>query len=287
MKNFSAFIAWFVFFNVMLSILVVSRNTPTFKADGQFIVAGDTAKLQFAYAKAQPGFFDKAEEDIVVIVSNISLSEKAIEDRWELRDLASEGLLKFVEITINSKQQPISVSLRHSAFKASPSGFSSNYILELKTFNEKTVEGRMYCKSEQEFFNTVYSFDFTFKAEIRRKVGLPPPTEAEIEAAVNSPQALVYQEFITALNAGNVKAMKNIMSADIGVELDGPDSKEMIEFMQMLTPSNAEFQRITVLGDSAILMLRAEEEGAELKGTVEFVREGRQWKILISNWEQK
>jgi hypothetical protein len=287
MKNMNSFTACLGLIAVMFSMGLASQNAHTSNADGQLTVAGNTVQLQHAYAMAQPGFFDKTEEDIVVMVTNIPLSDKAVEDRFERSALVSEGTLKLVEITINFKQQPISVSVKHPAFKASPSGFSSNYILELKTFNEKNVEGRMYCKTEQEFFDTVYTFDFTFKAEIRRKKELPPPTEAEKEASAKSPQAAVYLEFVKAVNAGDVKTLKKVLAAEVAKELDGPDKEEMLEFMQMGTPPKAEFQRITVKGDSATLMLSAQDEGLELKGTVEFIKEGDQWKVMMSSWEEK
>lgn len=287
MDSRNGFVSWFVLFAVMLSLGVALQNAHASKAKGQLTVAGDKVQLQHAYAMAQPGFFDKAKEDIVVIVTNIPLSDKAVEDRGERSAMVSEGTLKSVEITINSKQQPISVSVKHPAFKASPSGFSSNYILELKTFDQKNVGGRMYCKTEQDFFGTVYTFDFTFKAEIRRKKKLPPPTEAEKEAAAKSPQAAVYLEFVEAVNAGDVKTLKKVLAAEVAKELDGPDKKEMLEFMQMATPPKAEFQKITVKGDSATLMLGAQHEGQELRGTTEFIKEGNQWKVILSSWEEE
>ena len=287
MKNLNSFVACLGFFGIMLSMEIASQNATKPNAEGQLTVAGNKVQLRHAYAIAQPGFFDKTQEDIVVIVTNTPLSDKAVEDRWERSALASEGTLKSVEITINSKQQPISVSVKHPAFKASPSGFSSNYILELKTFDEKTVEGRMYCKTEQEFFDTVYTFDFTFKAEIQRKKEIPPPTEAEKTEAANSPQAAIYLQFIKAVNAGDVKTLKNILVADVAKELDGPGKEAMLEFMQMDNYPKAEFQRIMVKGDSAILLLSAQDEGLELKGTIEFVKEGDLWKVMLSSWEEK
>ncbi len=287
MKSRISFVSWFVLFAVMLSIGIVLQNAHASKAEGQLTVAGDEVQLQHAYAEAQPGFFDETEEDIVVIVTNIPLSDKAVEDRWERSALVSEGTLKYVEITINSKQQPISVSVKHPAFKANPSGFSSNYLLELKTFSEKNVEGRKHCKTEQEFFDTVYTFDFTFEAEIRRKEELPPPTEAEKEEAAKSPQAAVYLEFVKAANAGDVKTLKKVLAPDVARELDGPDKEDMLEFMKMGNPPKVEFQRITVKEDSATLMLGAQDEGHELMGTIEFIKEGDQWKVLLSNWEEK
>ena len=287
MRNPGNFVAWLGFFTILLSIVMASQNSNTSNAEGQLTVAGNKVQMQHAYAMAQPGFFDETKVDIVLIVSNIPLTDKAIEDRWERNTLVSEGTLKTVEVTINSEQQPISVSIKHPAFQANPSGSSTNYILDLKTFNEKTVEGRMYCKTELEFFDTVYTFDFTFKAEIRRKKELPPPTEAEKTTAANSPQAAVYLEFVEAVNAGDVEILKKVLAADVARELDGPEGTEMLEFMQITNPPKAEFHRITEKGDSATLMLSAQDEGHDLKGTIEFIKEDNRWKVMLSSWEEK
>jgi len=228
MENLNIFITWLSLFSVMISMAIASQNSTSSKTEGQLIVAGDTVQIKHAYAMAQPGFFDESKEDIVLIVTNIPLTDKAIEDLWERNTLVSEGTLKTVEVTINSEQQPISVSVKHPAFQASPSGSSTNYILELKTFNEKTVEGRMYCKNQMEFFDTAYRFDFTFKAEVRRKKELPPPTEEEKATAANSPQAAVYLAFVEAVNAGDVNTLKKVLAADVARELDGPEGKDML-----------------------------------------------------------
>ena len=158
MKYQNSFVSRLLLVFVILSLGIVSQNADASNAKGQLTVAGDKVQLQHAYAKAEPGFFDETKEDIVVIVTNIPLSNKAVEDRWERSDLVRKGTLKYVEITINYKQQPISVGVKHLGFKASPSGASSNYILEVETLDEKNVEGRMYCKTEQKFFDTAYTF---------------------------------------------------------------------------------------------------------------------------------
>ena len=281
MKRRKSVVSWCVVFAVVLVMGLVSQHAYAGNAEGQLTVAGDTVQLQYAYATAQPGFFDETKEDIVVIVTTITLSDEVVEDEWERRDVE-----KSVEITINAEQRPISVSINHPAFQASPSGMSTEYILELKTFDEKNIEGKFYCKTEKEFFDTAYTFDFTFQAEIHRKEKLPPPTEAEKEAAAKSPQAAVYLEFVKATHAGDIETLKKVLAADVAKELDGPDGKDMLEFMQLFTPPTAEFQRIIEEGETATLMVNAQHEGQELVGTIEFIKEGDTWRVMMSDWEE-
>ena len=129
MENPNIFITWLSLFAVMISMGIASQNSNTSNAEGQLTVAGETVQIQHAYAMAQPGFFDDSKDDIVLIVTNNPLTDKAIEDRWECNALVIEATLKSVEVTINSEQQPISVSVKHPAFQASPSGSSTNLSL--------------------------------------------------------------------------------------------------------------------------------------------------------------
>jgi hypothetical protein len=260
---------------------IASQQAYAGTAKGQLTVNDDTIELQHAYATAQPGFFDETKEDIVVFVSNVTLSDEAVPDMWERHKVD-----KYVEVSIDADQQPISVKVNHPAFQASPSGTSTTFILELSTFDEKTVAGRFYSETEQEFFGTTYTFDFTFQAEIQRKAELPPATEEEKEAAANSPQAAVFLEYITAAHASDVDALKTLVAGELAQELDGPDQEDILEFLKMFTPKEVEFQRIVKEeGDSATLIANAQAEGATSKGTLDFVKEGGTWRLLKASWE--
>ena len=55
------------------------------------------------YAAARPGFFDKATEDIRVLLSDVALPDSARADVFELIRLAREGKARVVEVLINSE----------------------------------------------------------------------------------------------------------------------------------------------------------------------------------------
>ena len=84
-----------------------------------------------------------------------------------------------------------------------------------------------------------------------------------------------------------IETLKKVLAAEVARELDGPDKEEILGFLQMGNPSEIEFQRITVNGDSATLLLSAQDEGLELKGMIEFIKESDLWKIMLSSWEEK
>jgi hypothetical protein len=140
------------------------------KAEGQLTVAGKQIKLAFAYASAQPGFFDKTREDVRVILSDVPLTAKALDDDFERIDMAKAGKLHCVELTIDQEKQPISVTVRHEAFKVSVSGGSTEDVFEAKTFDGKVIDGRIYRKSPGKSFEDIeYTYDVTFKVTITHK----------------------------------------------------------------------------------------------------------------------
>jgi hypothetical protein len=139
------------------------------KAEGTITVNGKTTKLSYAYARAVKGFFDKTKEDVVVILTDVPLEGKALEDQFERSRMADAGKLHAFEITINADGKPISTAFRDNGFKkASPSGLSSADVFTKKVFDGRTVEGSYKSAKESDFFGETYSFDVSFKADVTR-----------------------------------------------------------------------------------------------------------------------
>jgi len=153
------------------------------QAEGQLIVNNAPTQLKYAYAVAELDTQTNTE-DIKVIISNISLPKKAVENLSERKKLESAGTMKCVEITINAEKRPISVRIRHANMLEGLFGVSTTYELELKTFDGVTAAGRMYCKNELMFFGTTYTFDVTFTAPIHRKAPPPPLAGWQLAALV-------------------------------------------------------------------------------------------------------
>jgi hypothetical protein len=140
------------------------------KADGKLIVDGKPVNLAHAYAFAQPGFFDKQAEDIIVLLTDVLLTGKALEDNFERINLTKQGKLHCVEVIIDAKKQPISVTVRHPSFKVSLSGGSTEDAFDATVFDGKNVGGRVFRKSPGKSFEDLeYTYDVTFSAAITRK----------------------------------------------------------------------------------------------------------------------
>lgn len=253
-------------------------------ANGKLIVDDEPTTLFYAYAKAIPGFFDKDKEDIVVILTNIQIPHTALVDDFERMEMENLGTLRCVEMTINSDLKPISVKIRHNVFEASPGGMSTDYVFEPGIVDENSIEGKMFCKREKEFFGVTYTFNAKFKAAIWRKPVDPPLSDADKQIATMSEQAQVYREYEEAILNEDLETLKKLAAAEVAPELDDPDIKQMLGFWKDFLPKEVEFLKLTVTESTAILKAKGNIDGQHQEGFIEFIFENGEWKVLRSNW---
>jgi Domain of unknown function (DUF4878) len=255
------------------------------KAEGTLTVNGKTTKLSYAYARAVKGFFDKTKEDVEIVLSDVPLEGKALEDEFERIHMADAGKLHAFEITIDAEGKPISTSFRHNGFKGpSPSGLSSEDVFTKKTLDGKSVAGGYRSAKEKEFFGNTYAFDVTFRAEITRKAKPVPPTAAETAAAQKSQQAKVYADFLKAVQKEDLGAMRKLMSKEQAKHLDDPDAKKMVGLIKMMSATDIQVLKIVEKGDTADLTVSGKQDGNQKDGVVHMVKEIGAWKVQQEEW---
>ena len=255
-------------------------------ASGSITVNGKTTKLSHAYARAMPGFFDKTKEDVQVVLTDVALEPKALEDEFERIHLADAGKLHAFEITLNAEGKPISTSFRDNGFKkASPSGLSSADVYTSKVFDGKTVEGSYKSAKPGEFFGETYSFDVSFRAEITRAAKVVPPTAAETAAAQKSPQAKVYRDFLNAVQKEDLPALKKLFSKEQAKNLEDPDAKKMVKMVKMMSATDIKVLKVVETGDTADLTVAGKQDGNVANGVVHMVKEGGAWKVQREEWK--
>lgn len=256
------------------------------KAEGTITVNGKTTKLAHAYARAVKGFFDKTKEDVEVILSDVPLEAKALEDQFERSRMADAGKLHAFEITIDADGKPISTAFRDNGFKkASPSGLSSADVFTKKTFDGKTVEGSYKSAGQKEFFGDTYSFDVSFKADVARAPKPVPPTAAETAAAQKSPQAAVYADFLRAIQKEDLPALKKLFTKEQAKNLDDPEAKKMVGMVKMMSPTEIKVLKVVETGDKADLTVTGKQDGSVASGVVHMVKERGAWKVQREEWK--
>lgn len=255
-------------------------------ASGTITVNGKVTKMAHAYARATPGFFDKTKEDVLVILTDVPLDAKALEDQFERMSMADAGRLHAFEITIDAEGKPISTGFRDNGFKkASPSGLSSADVFTKKVLDGKTVSGSYKSAKDHEFFGETYSFDVAFTAEITRAAKPVPPTAAETAAAQKSPQAKVYAEFLNAMQKEDLAALKKLFSKEQAKNLDDPEAKKMVKMVKMMSATNIKVLKVVETGDTADLTVTGKQDGGIANGVVHMVKEGGAWKIQKEEWK--
>ena len=255
------------------------------KAEGTLTVNGKVTKLSYAYARAVKGFFDKTKEDVEVILTDVPLEAKALEDQFERMHMADAGKLHAFEITIDAEGKPISTAFRDSGFKkASPSGLSSEDVFTKKVFDGKTVEGRYKSAKQAEFFGETYSFDVAFRADITRKAKAVPPTAAETAAAQKSPQAKVYADFLKAVQKEDLGALRKLFTKEQAKNLDDPDAKKMIGLVKLMSATDIKVLKVVEKGDTADLTVSGKQDGNPANGVVHMAKEDGAWKVQREEW---
>ena len=101
---------------VTLAVLLLSAvSSRAFAQDGtatgHLTLNGETTPLTHAYASAQPGFFDKAMEDIRILLSDVELPDSALGDVFELIHMGRDGRAHVVEVVLDAEAAPIFVDL--------------------------------------------------------------------------------------------------------------------------------------------------------------------------------
>ncbi len=271
---------------VALAALPAPAAAADGRAEGTLTVNGKTTKLAYAYARAVPGSFDKTKEDVQVILSDVPLAGKALEDTFERIQMAEAGKLHAFEITINAEGKPISTSFLDDAFKGpSPGGLSTGDVFTKKVFDGKSVEASYRSAKEHEFFGNKYAFDVTFRAEIARAVRPVPPSAADTAAAQKSPQAKVYAEYLAAVQKEDLAALKKLFSKEQAKHLDEPDAKQMVAMVKMMTATEIKVLKVTEKGETAELTVTGKQDGKVSSGVVRMVREGGAWKVQKEEWK--
>jgi hypothetical protein len=255
------------------------------KASGTITVNGKTTTLTHAYARAVPGFFDKTKEDVVVILTDVPLEPKALEDEFERIHMADAGKLHAFEITIGADGKPISTAFRDNAFKkASPSGLSSADVFTKKVFDGKMVEGSYKSAETHEFFGDTYAFDVSFSAEIAHAAKVVPPTAAETAAAQKHPATRVYLAYLAAVQKEDLGALKKLFTKEQAKHLDEPDAKKMVGMVKMMSATNIKVLKVVETGDKADLTVTGKQDGNVVNGVAHMVKEGGAWKVQGEEW---
>jgi hypothetical protein len=102
--------------------------------------------------------------------------------------------------------------------------------------------------------------------------------------AAGSAQAKVYDSYLKAVAAKDVKALKTFVLPNIAKEMENDkDVAKKLELLKQRAPKKVQYLRIDEKGDSATLDCESET----MTGTVTFERVSGAWRIGLQMWKQK
>jgi hypothetical protein len=250
-------------------------------ADGTYTVGAKTTKLTYAYAIAKKGFFDEKKEDILVILSDVPLSQAALDDPFERMHMARDGKLHGLELTVNSDKLVTSGTLLHEAFVKFQGSVSATgmHQFDAKTFDGKTAAGKLSTSRPSDFQDIAFQYQATFEAPIYRK---PPPTLTGA-AAKDSPQAKAVFALYKAALSGDVAAVRKALTAESAKVLDGPQAKEAMGFLKATSPdpATAEIESVDIKGDKAEVVVVVRSKDGKETSTMNVEKVGGQWKVAL------
>ncbi len=230
--------------------------------------------MRYAYAAARPGFFDKATEDIRVLLSDVPLPDSARTDVFELIRLARDGKARVVEVLINAEGEPIAGGLFAPDFNGMVS-IAGVHRFVGGTRERTRIAGRLQMESASSFVGVTFVYDATFSATIPR-----PPTEEELAAELASPPARAAEAYLAAIRQGDLVALASTVTAAAGSAFRAPDGAAGLATLRADFPPDSHVVRLIATGESrATATVEGHRNGIIIETTLQLVLEDGGWRV--------
>ena len=265
---------------VALAVLLLSAvSSRAFAQDGtatgHLTLNGETTPLTHAYASAQPGFFDKAREDIRILLSDVELPDSALGDVFELIHMGRDGRAHVVEVVLDADGAPISGAIYAKAFDGSVS-VTGMHRFAKQVFERARVAGRLSMDEPKSFHGVTFQYDATFAARIPR-----PPTADEVAAAIASPPGAAAAQCVDAIRAGNLAAFVSTLAGGTAAAYSGPEGAARFEALRKETPQDSHLAGLERPSDTtASAIVNGTRDGIVIEFQIELVLEGGAWLVV-------
>jgi hypothetical protein len=208
-------------------------------ASGSLTVNAETVALRYAYATAMPGFFDKATEDVRVLLSDTPLSETARDDVFERTHLGRDGAARIVEVLLDAERHPIGGAIYAPAFEGSVS-MAGMHRFEPSRFERTGLGGRLFVEGAHEFQGVTFHYDATFAATILR-----PPSAEQVAADLASPPAQAATAWLAAVRAGRLAGLLRLLAPAAAASWREPAGNARLAALRAETPLDSHVVSLT------------------------------------------
>ena len=120
-----------------------------------------------------------------------------------------------------------------------------------------------------------------------------PAAAADSKDLESTPQAKVYRASLKAVADGDYKAYARCMTSQAVKEIEaetkqlGKTTKDGMELMKMMAPSDVKLIALKVEGKKAVLSATGKQDKEVMYGSIDLEEENGQWKVGKHSWTNK
>jgi hypothetical protein len=243
------------------------------KVTGTLTINTTRVALAHVYAHAEPGMFDKAQEDVHILLSDVSLPDADRADPFALIHLARDGKARIVEVIVDASGSPIGGALFAREFDGMAS-VAGIHVFARERFERTTIAGRLSTREPGEFMGVTFEYDARFTAPIPR-----PPTAAEITASLASPPARAATAYLAAIRRDLASLLATLTRAS-AAGFRGADASARFQQIRDDMPADSRVVALVPQTDGSVLAtVEGHEHGIVIGHTLRVVRDGGVWKV--------
>jgi hypothetical protein len=168
--------------------------------------------------------FAKKKREIRIVLSDQPIADEAMEDGYGVAMLVQTGKLHAIDLSLTEDGKPSGGTMLYKMLSMSIS--EQDFKFERKAFDNKSVAGKL-SMDERDIFSKKpkYSLTATFSAPVQPE---PKPT-AQGAAAAGSGPGKVVAEYMRAMHAHDVAALKQVCQDSVMQKIEGPDGKAYVQ----------------------------------------------------------
>jgi hypothetical protein len=161
---------WITLFVAVLGVALVDQNALAAAGDtvaGTFQAGGKTYKLSHVYVRRQPSPSDKSRTVVVVLLTDNEVPKAIVDDKYrlELTDLARQGKIHGVSITIGSDKKPEGTGFTYAKeLDGAIVNRADQHALAATAFDDSKLEGKL--SGGGTFGDSSWKYEATVKAGI-------------------------------------------------------------------------------------------------------------------------
>lgn len=271
-------------FTLVLLMVFSSLGAFAGTASGTVTVNGKSFEMKHVYAMQIEDWTDKTQSAALVLVTDKPVPQKLLVedlDTFALRDAGVNGI-KF-EFYSGGSNYAMNMVGDEIAVGLSVSGtFDKEQFTEL---TDTHLSGKFV--QDKAIGDTKFSYDLQLDTDIAPRVVKAEPTAADAEAAQKAESVKAYFAFYEVLKAGDLKAIRAMVAPERAAQMDQPDFKETLAFIQSMMPTDVKALKATEGEDSAEILLSGKDSGEDRVGTVLMLKRNGKWIVEKESWKSK